>query len=187
MNFAIIKYTRPPQSADIVHQMGLLADRLYMCNRPPRPSVAAVVDANDPMIVYMAGASPKIGYEHETCLTHGCLMVEGHCVRNVHAEVALIEGMKQRNLTSTNMMFSINKPCYNCTVSICDAKFAVVKYLFAVYNEFRTIQHEELHNLTSLQYFTTDKEAREFEYLMKKTTKIEYSGLSPYEVSLFGV
>ena len=108
---------------------------MYTCKRGPRASGALLLLSNLELIygyVRPSRSSP-------TCLEIGCMIEDGHCVRNNHAEVDALLTAAKRGLTTRNgWMFSINKPCYQCTRAIIAAGIWKVFYAYAVYNEERT-------------------------------------------------
>lgn len=108
----------------------------YKCNRPPRPSGALLVLADNRRHVY-GSVQPTPG--SPSCLDDGCMMVDGHCVRNIHAEVdAIIAAAREGYKTKESILYSINKPCYNCTIAAIKAGVKVIFYAYAVYDEKRT-------------------------------------------------
>jgi dCMP deaminase len=75
-----------------------------------------------------------------SCKDEGeCMMEDGHCVRNLHAEVDAILRASRLGFTLHGAdMYSINKPCYNCTLHIIDSGIDRIFYAYAVYDEDRT-------------------------------------------------
>lgn len=61
-----------------------------------------------------------IGYngaarQRDDCLSVGCLLVDSHCVRTVHAEVnAVLMAAKTGVSTEGSTMYSTAKPCHRC-------------------------------------------------------------------------
>lgn len=159
MNLAISKYTSIPSTLDVLIQSALLAKSLYLCNRPPRPSVAAIGVDWTQKELYFSGASPKEGMEHETCIEHGCLMEDGHCVRNVHAEVAVLKQLKNRNISHNGILYTINKPCYNCAKFIVENGIHTVYYAFTVYDEQRTLALWKMHDISIIDVCTNSTRA----------------------------
>ena len=108
----------------------------YECNRGPRPSGAMILTV---------GRTPIIGRVKPctdgaiSCLEEDCMMEHDHCVRNLHAEVdAIVSAARTGVSTRGAHIFSINKPCYNCTMHIIAAGIVQVWYAYAVYDEERT-------------------------------------------------
>lgn len=110
----------------------------YTCNRPPRPSGAALIIQNDDEFTVIWGdVKPTSG--SQSCKDVGCMMVEGHCVRNIHAEVdALLKCAKDGISTKGATMLSVNKPCYACTIACIKAGIQRILYAYTVYDEERT-------------------------------------------------
>jgi len=107
----------------------------YTCNRGPRPSGARIVTSNG--LIFWGNVVPPV--ENHGCISRGCMLEDGHCVRNNHAEVdAIIKCAKYGAPTVGAVMYSINKPCYACTRAIIAAEIAIVYYSHAVYDEERT-------------------------------------------------
>ena len=110
----------------------------YTCNRGPRPS-GAVIHISTPVrhCIICGDVTPTDG--SKSCNEIGCMIVGGHCVRNIHAEVdALLEAAKAGIATDGAVMYSINKPCYNCTLACIKAGITAIYYAYAVYDEQRT-------------------------------------------------
>lgn len=112
----------------------------YTCQRGPRPSGAMLQiplnECGDLYIIY-GHVIPPDG--SPSCEEVGCMIEDGHCVRNNHAEVdALLKAARGGMGTAGAIMFSINKPCYACTRAIIAAGVFTVYYAFAVYDEERT-------------------------------------------------
>lgn len=106
----------------------------YNCNRGPRKSAAALLPIYGD-VVY--GYVEPIGYDN--CFIAGCMIEDGHCVRNLHAEVnAIIKAGRSGIPTVGSSLISINKPCYNCTMHALAAGVSTIYYAYAVYDEERT-------------------------------------------------
>lgn len=108
----------------------------YTCLRGPRPSGAVIITVSGYAIwgdVCPPANSPS-------CKDLGqCMMEDGHCVRNNHAEVdALLYCARCGFATEGATVYTINKPCYACTRAIIAAGISTVYYAFAVYDEERT-------------------------------------------------
>jgi len=106
----------------------------YLCNRPPGASGACIVTKSE--VVY-GHVGPTIGMP--TCIDVGCEMVDGHCIKNIHAEVraimtAAVLGIK----TKGAVIYSILKPCYNCSTAIILAGITHIFYAGIAYDEDRT-------------------------------------------------
>lgn len=129
--------------AEDSYYMNVLASHLeecYTCLRPPRPSAAVlVVDSQNYAAVF---GYVRPGDNSPTCKDLGeCMMVDGHCVRNVHAEVnAIVTAARLGYATGNSVLYSWNKPCYNCTITAIQAGVVRIVYRYAVYDEERTKQ-----------------------------------------------
>lgn len=109
----------------------------YTCNRGPRPSGAMLRKEGGKYFSIMGDVKPSVG--SPSCKDDGCMIVDGHCVRNIHAEVdALLRAAKLGEDTDGAIMYSINKPCYNCTVACIKAGISKIYYAYVVYDEQRT-------------------------------------------------
>ena len=53
------------------------------------------------------------GTEH--CIDHECLVIEGHCVRTLHAEVNAILQGAERGVPKGFTAYVTHFPCLNCT------------------------------------------------------------------------
>jgi len=107
----------------------------YTCLRPPGAAGAALLTANN-SIVYGA-VRPASG--SATCEQVGCMMEDGHCVRTIHAEVrAILNAARFGLVTEGATMYSILKPCFQCTKVIVTAGISKIVYAGAAYDEERT-------------------------------------------------
>lgn len=121
----------------------------YTCLRPPRASGALLVAklSQNSMTTILGDVAPAYGSptceEIEECLIEysgdGPHMTNPHCVRTIHAEVkAILRAARHGIMTDQAVMYSVNKPCFNCTKVIIEAGISRVFYLHAVYDEKRT-------------------------------------------------
>lgn len=111
----------------------------YGCLRPPGPAGAAVI-ARRPgsqAIIYGYVEPPT---RSRSCKELGeCEMVDGHCVRCVHAErSAILTAAKEGYYTKGAIIYSILKPCYECTKEIIAAGIMQIYYAGTAYDEERT-------------------------------------------------
>lgn len=64
----------------------------------------------------------------DDCLGAGCLLVDGHCVRTVHAEVnAILMAAHNGVNTQDSTMYTTTKPCHRCKSFMINAG---VKYVY---------------------------------------------------------
>lgn len=69
------------------------------------------------------------------CTDVGCKVVEGHCVRTVHAEVnAILQCAKFGVPTEDSDLYVTHFPCLNCTKVIIQAGIKNVYYLYDYHN-----------------------------------------------------
>lgn len=110
----------------------------YTCKRGPRPSGAMIrFPKNADAFAVMGDVKPTAG--SLSCVETECMMENNHCVRNIHAEVdALLRAAKNGWATEGATMYSINKPCYHCTLACIKAGIKQIYYAYAVYDEQRT-------------------------------------------------
>lgn len=140
----------------------MLATPAYSCLRPPgaagamlvgtdRASSLSEVARGIPHVV-LGCAEPPVGH---TCKDRGeCEIENGHCVRTIHAEVmALLTAARCGISTRDSKLFSILKPCYQCTKAIIAAGVRKVYYAGAAYNEQRT---EDLIQKAGIEYIKLD-------------------------------
>jgi dCMP deaminase len=122
---------------------------LYSCNRPPG-AAGALIRLKDTIIYGWVGPTAFA----PSCNTEGCELEDGHCVRNTHAEVqAITRAAKYGLLTDKAVIYSILKPCYNCTKAIIHAGITKVLYAGAAYDEQRT---NNLMNYAGIEYGLVD-------------------------------
>lgn len=116
---------------DIINQMSMR----YTCNRPPGAAGAALI-MDTGGIVY-GDVKPADGAP--TCKDVGCMIEDGHCVRTIHAEVrAILNAAKFGLCTKNAVMYSILRPCYQCTKVIIAAGITKIVYAGTAYDEERT-------------------------------------------------
>ncbi len=122
---------------------------LYSCNRPPGAAGALIVLRD--RVIYGWVAPPPYS---PSCKTDGCEIVDGHCVRNIHAEIQAIIRAARRGLPIEQAtMYSILKPCYNCTKAIIHAGIRRLQYAGKAYDEKRT---NDLMNYAKIEYGLVD-------------------------------
>lgn len=108
----------------------------YTCLRPPGAAGAAVVTSSG-YIVY-GDVRPADGSSSCKELDE-CMIEDGHCVRTIHAEVRAILNAAQLGLcTQDATLYSILKPCFQCTKAIIAAGITKIVYAGAAYDEPRT-------------------------------------------------
>ena len=139
------------------HKFKYLKDTLeqnYTCLRGPRASGALLhIKYQEERVTkngnrYIADVDEDIfggvfpSKNSLSCKDKGeCLIIDGHCKRNLHAEVdaimnALLQGYKVKDST----LYSWNKPCYECSIFAIKAGVVRIVYRYVVYNEEKTQQ-----------------------------------------------
>ena len=92
----------------------------------PRLSVGAVViDGRNRILGTGYNGSPP-GHPH--CHHVGCKMLEGHCIRTIHAEVNAITYLTVGSSADTLTMYSTHRPCFECLKVIVSKGITVIKY-----------------------------------------------------------
>ncbi len=119
---------------DVVNQMS----PKYTCLRPPGAAGAAIL--TDGGYLVFGDVSPVNG--SKTCKElNECLMEDGHCVRTIHAEVRAVLNAGSMGLSCEHgVIFSILKPCFQCTKVLIVAGIDTIVYSGAAYDEPRTAE-----------------------------------------------
>ncbi|MEC6747544.1 ComE operon protein 2 [Marinilactibacillus sp. XAAS-LB27] len=69
------------------------------------------------------------------CIEHGCYVVDGHCVRTVHAEInAILQCSKFGVKTEGSDIYVTHFPCLQCTKTIIQAGIQKIYYLRDYHN-----------------------------------------------------
>jgi dCMP deaminase len=107
---------------------------LYSCKRPPG-AAGALIRLDDKVIYGWVGPTPYM----QSCNAIGCEIEDGHCIRCIHAEVqAILRAARHGIKLEGTTIFSILKPCYNCSKAIIHAGVTRIYYAGAAYDEDRT-------------------------------------------------
>ncbi|MDZ5568233.1 ComE operon protein 2 [Enterococcus cecorum] len=70
------------------------------------------------------------------CIDHGCYVVDGHCIRTIHAEMnALLQCAKLGISTDGAEIYVTHFPCLHCTKAILQAGIKKVYYLHDYHND----------------------------------------------------
>ena len=89
-----------------------VADAMSLQATCPRLGVGAVLVRDNAILTTGFNGAPK-SMPH--CVDHGCLMVEGHCKRAVHAERnAIIWAAKRGPAIENSVMYLTHSPCFDC-------------------------------------------------------------------------
>jgi dCMP deaminase len=92
----------------------------------PRAAVGAVIVRHKRILTTGYNGAPA-GLPH--CTEVGCLMVNGHCVRTLHAEQnAIIQGALHGVDVSGSTLYVTHQPCLTCAKMIINAGIVRVVY-----------------------------------------------------------
>jgi len=92
----------------------------------PRASVGAVIVRDKRILTTGYNGSPR-GLPH--CTEAGCLIINGHCVRALHAEQnAIIQGALHGVDVSHSVLYVTHQPCLSCAKMIINAGIGRVVY-----------------------------------------------------------
>lgn len=92
----------------------------------PRAAVGAVIVRDKRILTTGYNGSPR-GQSH--CTEVGCLMVNDHCVRTLHAEQnAIIQGALHGVDVSHSTLYVTHQPCLSCAKMIINAGIERVVY-----------------------------------------------------------
>jgi len=92
----------------------------------PRASVGAVIVRDKRILTTGYNGSPR-GLPH--CTEAGCLIINGHCVRALHAEQnAIIQGALHGVDVSHSILYVTHQPCLSCAKMIINAGIERVVY-----------------------------------------------------------
>lgn len=70
------------------------------------------------------------------CIDHGCYVVDGHCIRTIHAEMnALLQCAKLGVSTDGAEIYVTHFPCLHCTKAILQAGIKKIYYLHDYHND----------------------------------------------------
>lgn len=70
------------------------------------------------------------------CVDHGCYVVDGHCIRTIHAEMnALLQCAKLGISTDGAEIYVTHFPCLHCTKAILQAGIKKIYYLHDYHND----------------------------------------------------
>jgi dCMP deaminase len=91
-----------------------------------RRSVGAVLVRDRRILATGYNGAPE-GLPH--CLDVGCLMVDGHCVRTLHAEQnALLQAAAHGVSTQGATVYVTSEPCFHCTKMLLNARVQRIVY-----------------------------------------------------------
>lgn len=102
-----------------------------------RKKVGAII-VKDKNIISTGYNGSIRGLEH--CETVGCLMMEGHCIRTIHAEAnAIIQAAKHGLMIDRAEIYISASPCFNCFKLIANSGIKKV-YFMEFYKDERIIE-----------------------------------------------
>lgn len=92
----------------------------------PRKQVGCVI-VKDKAIVATGYNGSLPSQSH--CTTHGCFIVDGHCVRTIHAETNAINQAAKNGVSLKGSVIYCNvEPCWNCYKNIVSAGITKIYY-----------------------------------------------------------
>ncbi|WP_283678836.1 ComE operon protein 2 [Lentilactobacillus sp. Marseille-Q4993] len=98
-----------------------------------RLSVGAVI-VRDKRIIAGGYNGSVAGDDH--CLDEGCYLVDGHCVRTIHAEMnAILQCAKFGESTDGAEVYVTDFPCLQCTKMLLQAGITKINYLRNYHND----------------------------------------------------
>lgn len=102
-----------------------------------RKKVGAII-VKDKNIISTGYNGSIRGLEH--CETIGCLMMEGHCTRTIHAEAnAIIQAAKHGLMIDRAEIYISASPCFNCFKLIANSGITKI-YFMEFYRDERIIE-----------------------------------------------
>lgn len=114
------------------------AQALLIANRSTckRAKVGAVL-VKDNKVISTGYNGSVSGTEH--CIDHECLVIDGHCVRTLHAEVNAILQGAERGVPKGFTAYVTHFPCLNCTKQLLQVGCKRVVYI----NQYRMAEYAE--------------------------------------------
>lgn len=92
-----------------------------------RKSVGAVLVRDNHILGTGYNGAPR---SQDECLSSGCLLMDGHCVRTVHAEVnAVLSAAYNGVSTKGATLYTTAKPCFRCELFLINAGVDKVYYV----------------------------------------------------------
>jgi dCMP deaminase len=88
--------------------MAVQAARRSTC---PRRMVGCVITSQDNFVLATGHNGAPSGFRH--CMQEGCLMVDGHCVRTLHAELNAVRGASF-SAREAHIAYCTDQPCVAC-------------------------------------------------------------------------
>ncbi|KRM74078.1 ComE operon protein 2 [Secundilactobacillus collinoides] len=142
---------RIPWDQYFMMQSVLLASR-STCNRL---SVGATI-VRDKRIIAGGYNGSVSGDVH--CIDEGCYLVDGHCVRTIHAEMnAILQCAKFGERTDGAEIYVTDFPCLQCTKMLLQAGIKKISYLRNYHNDPYAMELIKMKNV-ELNQVTLDEE-----------------------------
>lgn len=92
-----------------------------------RLKVGAVLVKNNTIISTGYNGAP---HGHDHCIDKGCIIIDNHCVRTIHAELnAIINAVKNGINISDSIIYVTHSPCMECFKHIMQAGISKIIYL----------------------------------------------------------
>lgn len=118
-----------------------------------RKKVGAVLARGSYIVATGYNGAPK-GLDH--CTEVGCALIDGHCVRSIHAEEnVILQAASEGVSTSNTTLYITLRPCFRCQMRLYSCGITTIKYLDDVYSEqpqVSTIVNELSKGLTMIKY-----------------------------------
>ncbi|WP_367294815.1 ComE operon protein 2 [Levilactobacillus yonginensis] len=125
----IVKRERIPWDQYFMLQALVISTR-STCNRL---SVGATI-VRDKRIIAAGYNGSVSGDDH--CLDAGCYLVDGHCVRTIHAEMnAVLQCAKFGEATDDAEIYVTDFPCLQCTKMLLQAGIRKITYMRNYHND----------------------------------------------------
>lgn len=138
------------------------AQALLIANRSTcKRAKVGVVLVKDNKVISTGYNGSVSGTEH--CIDHECLVIEGHCVRTLHAEVNAILQGAERGVPKGFTAYVTHFPCLNCTKQLlqvgCERVVYINQYRMDDYAQY--LYQEKKTELTHLPLETVQSAIRE--------------------------
>ncbi|EJE99080.1 ComE operon protein 2 [Liquorilactobacillus mali] len=114
-----------------------------------RLSVGAIL-VRDKRVIAGGYNGSVSGDEH--CIDHGCYLVDGHCVRTIHAEMnAVLQCAKFGVATEGAEVYVTDFPCLQCTKMLLQSGIKKIYYLRNYHNDAYALKLMKLKNVEAEQ------------------------------------
>lgn len=100
------KRSRPTRTSTFL-KLALVISKRSTCRRA---SVGCLIIDSDNQVLSMGYNGSPPGYSH--CLDHGCIKIDGHCIRTLHAEMNALSRVDGFHPESVG--FCTHAPCITC-------------------------------------------------------------------------